>query len=96
MPTLASYERFESHVKSGMLYGHGRDRAQRPIIIFDMRKWIDLGITPEELLGTIDFLTGYTIFNAQIPGKIEQSNWIIDIKGVSLYEIPLRTAADII
>ena len=96
MPTLANFERFESLVKNGMLYGHGRDREERPIIVFDMRRWIDSKITPEELLGTIDFLNAYTIFNAQIPGKIEQSNWIIDMKDVSLYEIPLKTAASII
>ena len=41
VPTLESYERFEQHLESGVLYGNGRDRSQRPIIVFDMRRWID-------------------------------------------------------
>jgi len=96
IPVLSDYERFERHLQSGVLYGYGRDRSQRPIIVFDMRRWIDAGLSADELLGTIDFLTGYTIFNALVPGRVEQSTWIIDMQGVNLLELPLRTAGAII
>ena len=64
IPILADYDHFQTYLELGIVYGYGRDREQRPIIVFEMRRWIDSGISPQELLSTIDFLTGYTIFNA--------------------------------
>ena len=36
-------------------------------------------------------LTGYVVFNAMVPGQIEQYFFIVDVRNVSLWEIPVRS-----
>ena len=56
---IANKQNFES----GWLYGLGRDRGQRPIIIFNFRTMIDAGVSFDSL-DPIDFLVTYTLENA--------------------------------
>ena len=49
-PMLIDYESYLELLNSGFYYGYGRDRGMRPIMIFDVRKWVDLG----DLGGDVD------------------------------------------
>lgn len=78
-------------LQSGGLYAYGRDKQQRPIIVLRFRELIDAGIDKDNFLDINDMLTGYVVFNAMVPGQIEQYFFIVDVRNVSLWEIPVRS-----
>ena len=80
-----------ARLQSGGLYAYGRDKQQRPIIVLRFREILDAGIDKDNFLEINDILTGYVVFNAMVPGQIEQYFFIVDVRGVSLWEIPVRS-----
>ena len=62
----------------------------RPILVFDVRKIIDEGITADQLVKINIFWVAYLIFNGMVPGKIEQFIMIVDMRGVGLHELPIQ------
>ena len=58
-----------------------------------IRKMIDNGIDFDLSLDLIDVLISYSIVNALIPGIVETSVVIIDLKDVGLLEMPVRSFA---
>ena len=58
-----------------------------------IRKMIDNGIDFDLSLDLIDVFSSYTIVNGLIPGIVETWVGIIDLKDVSLLELPVRSFA---
>ena len=93
---LIDYESYLGLLNSGFYYGYGRDRGMRPIMIFNVRKWVDLGELGgdvNKILDLIEVMSLYIQVNAGIPGKIETFSTIIDVKDVGLTEVPYTQLA---
>ena len=56
----------------------------RPIVIINVRRAIDIKATPEQILDAKKFLDNYLHFNARVPGRIEQTVHIFDLKDVGV------------
>ena len=56
----------------------------RPIVIINVRRTIDIKATPEQILDAKKFLDNYLHFNARVPGRIEQTVHIFDLKDVGV------------
>ena len=87
--TMNSYEKLRELIEKGILYGHGRDRKMRPIVIVNFRRLVDNNVDVDEFFRLNDFIMSYIIANAMLPGQIEQWQLIIDLRGVALTEIPI-------
>jgi hypothetical protein len=74
----------------GFCYMHGRDSHFRPISIFRPRVYLNLknNYTNEEWLQATVYFTEYIINNMLIPGQIEGWLLIVEMKDVSLLQIP--------
>ena len=66
--TMNSYEQLRELIDKGIIYGYGRDRKMRPIIIVNFRKLVDNNVDVDEFFKLNDFILGYTIMNAMLPG----------------------------
>lgn len=64
----------------------------RPIVVLNSRKWIDSKVPLLTLLKMVDVMTSYMIEVATIPGIVETWHTIIDIKGLSIWEMPFSDA----
>jgi len=71
-----------------VIYGAGRDRNMRPVIIINVRRIVDSGIPVDRLNAVANFFLMYVIENAMIPGSIESWTCIFDLKDVGVTEIP--------
>lgn len=72
-----------------MVYGYMRDKYQRPVVFYDLRKFVDSGIEAEDLVRMLNFFTAYNIYNALVRGQVETITYVLDARGVSLYELPV-------
>ena len=88
-PMFGRYAEFKEYLEDGMVYGYKRDKHNRPVIIYNMRKGLDSKLDATSLIDTMDFLLAYTQYHALVPGKIESWNVIIDMKNVALWEFPI-------
>jgi len=55
-----------------------------------MRKMIDAGIDWNRMFDLIDVTLAYTCVNGLLPGTVETWNGIVDVSGVSLFELPVN------
>jgi len=55
-----------------------------------MRKMIDAGIDWNSMFDLIDITLAYTCVNGLVPGTVETTNGIVDVSGVSLFELPVN------
>jgi len=83
-----NFDDFRSDLELGVIYGVGRDRNMRPVIIINVRRIVDSGITVERLIAVTNFFLMYVIENAMISGSIESWTCIFDLKDVGVTEIP--------
>lgn len=90
-PILRDYEKYIKHFEKGFYYAHGRDKGMRPIVVLNSRKWLDSGVPLETLLALVDIMSTYLIEVASIPGKFESWNTIIDVKDLSMWEMPIKS-----
>lgn len=79
----------------GFYYAYGRDEAQRPIIYFDGRRWLDSGVSLQDMLNTIDLVHTYLLGNAMVAGQIEVYHVVVDMGNISLAETPITKFATI-
>jgi hypothetical protein len=77
-------------LKSGFYYVHGRDSCFRPISIFQPKIYLNLrnNYTNEEWLQATVYFTDYIISNMLIPGQVEGWLLLVEMKDVSLLQIP--------
>ena len=71
------------------MYGFHRDKQNRPIFIYNLRRQLDAGLDDETMLNVVDFFAGYNMHNALQPGKVETWNMVLDVKGIGLTEFPV-------
>ena len=93
---MQRYEELGPLLNSGALYAYGRDKDNRSIVHLNCRAIVDQELSIEQILLLSDFVNGYLLFNAMLPGRIEQSVLIIDNKDVALYEIPLQKIGQLV
>lgn len=55
---------------SGMLYWHGRDTGQRPILVVDIPKIINQELDGATLTDFAVFLLSWGIDNLMVPGRV--------------------------
>ena len=79
----------------GYYFAYGRDRSMRPVIYFDGRVYLDSKIPLDEMFNTVDLVLSYVIYNALIPGKIENYHCIIDVGNIGWGEFPFSDFAKI-
>ena len=89
-PLFNKYDKLEKHLKSGIVYGAGRDDQNRPFIFYSVRRALDLGISEETQIDILDFVCGYTIYHAMVPGKVETYKIVLYFGNTSLIEIPIN------
>ena len=91
---LLNYESWIDLLNSGTFYGYGRDRALRPILIFNVRRWVDHGETDtDRVVNLIEIMTFYLQINGNIDGKIESFNTFVDVTNVGIVEMPYSATA---
>lgn len=90
LPALRDYEDKLAMINKGYYFAYGRDHSERPIVYFDARKWLDTKIDIHDMFKTVDITLSYLIYNALIPGKIENYHVIIDMENIGLTEFPVN------
>lgn len=83
-------EEVAAPIDAGCFYVHGRDRQFRPILILDVRKLLQLRLTPEQTLRLNYFLLEWVVENMLRPGKVETWDILMDLADVPLKEIPMK------
>jgi len=68
------------------VYGHGRDKKKRPVVIINVRQVLDL---EEDLMGVLDIVLGHAVMNAMVPGRVEQLMLIINAMDLKVWEVPI-------
>ncbi len=67
-----------------------RDKAQRPIIHFNLRQAIDAGFSNvDDFIDIFDAVMNYSIMHAIVPGQIETFTFLMDAQEVPIYEFPV-------
>eukprot|EP00931_Biecheleriopsis_adriatica_P092404 TRINITY_DN66212_c0_g1_i1.p1 TRINITY_DN66212_c0_g1~~TRINITY_DN66212_c0_g1_i1.p1 ORF type:complete len:543 (+),score=85.24 TRINITY_DN66212_c0_g1_i1:41-1630(+) len=83
----------------GAVYFCGRDRAMRPALVIRAnrvpRQWQNDKDNKGRLIKILVFCMEYMLRFMFVPGRVETSNLIIDLKGISTTDIPLGTLSDI-
>lgn len=78
-------------MKHGVVYFSGRDRALRPVIVVRVSRlpaeWYSSKI--EAFMRILIFTMEYFIRYMIIPGKIENLNIIVDLKGLGVTQVPI-------
>ena len=57
---------------------------------YSVRRSLDLGVSEAQQIELLNFLCSYTIQHAMVPGKIETYNFVIDLAGISVMEVPFN------
>ena len=70
------------------MYAHGRDKQMRPIIYINTKMLASLEMDTDDLIGMTDYLHSYVVYNAMVPGSIEQWVTIWDCEDVALTDVP--------
>ena len=86
---FSKHAEFEELLNRGLIYGLGRDEYMRPNIVMNVRRILDAGLDMSRFIDLYEYLMHYTMIHAMVRGKIETVNFIIDCKGVSVYEFPI-------
>ena len=81
-----------SFLKSGQIYMFGRDRNFRPIVVFNVTKFnIEDGeFDAEKQVRVFTCFFEYLVNNLLLPGQIENWITIIDLKDISIWNIPYK------
>lgn len=93
VPLWGKLAEFQDFLDQGIIYGHGRDNQNRPVLIYNVRKALDLGFDMDKFLDVLEFIFNYTLEHAMIPGKIETLNYIVDVKDVPVWDFPVADLA---
>lgn len=83
-----NYESYREELELGVIYGVRRDKNMRPIIIINVRRMVDSGISVDRLIAVTNFFLEYVINYAMVPGSIESWTCVFDLKDVGVTEIP--------
>ena len=77
-------------LNKGFMYVYGRDRRYRPILIFRGKEFLKYEnvYSVEEVVEAGCFLGQFILNHMLIPGQIERWDLIVDLKGVSLMNLP--------
>lgn len=76
------YEPAKDMLSSGVIYGHKRDKCQRPVIIVSCVKILQMADKIEEIVAATNYFLDHVINKAMVPGKIESWTTIFDLKGI--------------
>ena len=96
MPMGQQYLEEKAKLNRGVVYAFGRDKMNRPIVIFNFKRMFDLGIDADSLAKDSDFFFNYLIFSGLEPGKIEQYILVYDFAGVPAWKIPYAALSKIV
>ena len=88
---LNNFEKWRPYLEAGVIYAHGRDKQMRPIMYINMKKLGEIGIDYETLIGLSDYVHCHLVFNAMVPGTIEQWVVIYDCTDASLSKLPISS-----
>ena len=83
-------EEVATPIQNGCFYVHGRDRQFRPVIVLDVRKLMQLRLTPEQTLRMNFYLLEHIRDNLLVLGKVETWDILMDLDSVPLKEIPMK------
>jgi hypothetical protein len=90
-------EQVEEDLKHGIVYFTGRDSALRPTIVVRPKRipqeWYKLKCI-DRMIRVLIFCMEYMMFYMLLPGRIENTNVIIDLKGLGLSQIPISAIGD--
>jgi hypothetical protein len=77
-------------LNSGFMYIHGRDNNFRPIVVLQVKVYMELrkNFIYDDWLSTVIFFMEYLVNNMLIPGQVENWNIITDLEGVSILTLP--------
>lgn len=78
----------EDILNSGMFYFCNRDKNFRPICILNLKKFVNMEFTDEELARFTVLMFDYVIDKCMIPGKIENFVVLLDARDVWATQIP--------
>jgi len=87
---------FLQELNSGIMYAYKRDKSLRPVVIVNVRRIIDTGISIEKLVQLSDFFLFYIIQNAMVPGRIENWTCIFDLREVGVTELPSKHVSGLV
>lgn len=85
-------------LKHGIVYFSGRDSSLRPTIIVRPRRipqeWYKLKCI-DRMIKLLIFCVEYMLYYMLIPGRIENNNIIVDLKGLGITQLPISALSDI-
>lgn len=93
-----SDEQVREDLKHGIVYFTGRDGSLRPTIVVRPRRipqeWYRLKCI-DRMIRVLIFCMEYMLWHMLIPGRIENTNVIIDLKGLGISQLPVSALGDI-
>jgi len=93
-----SDEQVKEDLKHGIVYFTGRDSALRPTIVVRPRRipqeWYKLKCI-DRMIKVLIFCMEFMLWHMMIPGRIENTNVIVDLKGLGVTQLPIGALSDI-
>lgn len=80
----------EGLLQSGLFYFCNRDKNFRPIWVLDLKKFVELQFTDEELTRCTVIMFDYVCNKCMVPGKIENFIVFVDARDVGATQIPRK------
>ena len=93
MPSVPTNQaQYQHFLDTGAFYIAGRiDRAGlQPVIVADVKKFVNLKINVAEFENSIKFLFHYCADHFLAHGHVEQFFLIVDLKNVDIFDVPLK------
>ena len=72
VPLFEDPGKYLEFAQTGALYGYKRDIGMKPIIIMNIRKMIDIGLSYDEIETLNDLVMSFTDYTAMVPKRIGQ------------------------
>ena len=84
--------KYLTFLQSGAVYISGRlDKAGlQPIIVIDVKKFIDMDMDIPELEDNLKFIFNWVVEQLFSLGRVEQFFVIVDLEGVGVLDIPIK------
>ena len=83
-------DQYQALLNSGILYAFKRDKGFRPIFIVNVKAIAKAKLDADTLLKMMSYLFTFLINKTMVPGRVENWNFVFDLKGVGLTEIPKK------
>ena len=90
------YDPVKEMLSTGVIYGHKRDKCQRPVVIVSCAKILQMAEQVDSIVAASNFFLDHVISKAMVPGKIESWTTIFDLKGIGASQMSNKNIQQVV